>query len=363
MRSGREGLVLVVDDDADIARFVEMNLTLEGFDTVVAHDAQEALAVIEGQRPDLVLLDVMMPRVDGVELCRQLRADPLTASLPIVMLTAKGLSADKVLGLTAGADDYIVKPFDTLELVARVRATLRRNREMRDSSPLTGLPGNARILAEIADRFAAKAAGGPDYAVCYVDLDNFKTVNDVYGFLRGDQVISALARALHAAVVAAGPPHAFLGHIGGDDFLVVCAPDQVGPITAWVVSRFEADSRALYDAADAGRGYLEVADRQGRLHRHDLPTVSIGVALSSQRTFSDHREVVAVASEMKQVAKRSPGSVVAVDRRHDRAPGRGQDARGARSTARPAPRGAGHAGSEGAPGGRPRTAATGVGEA
>src|SRR5207302_2553573 len=111
------------------------------------------------------VLDVMMPVTDGVELTRQLRADPMTASLPVIMLTATGLSPDRVAGLTAGADDYIIKPFDTLELVARVRSTLRRNREMREVSPLTGLPGNTRILREIADRVRRDAA----FALCYVD--------------------------------------------------------------------------------------------------------------------------------------------------------------------------------------------------
>ncbi len=328
MSADRAGLVLVVDDDADIARFVEMNLVFEGFEVAVAYDGQEALTVIERRRPDLVLLDVMMPRIDGVELCRKLRADPMTSALPVIMLTAKGLSADKVLGLTAGADDYIIKPFDTLELIARVRSTLRRNREMRDVSPLTGLPGNTRILGEIAERFAAHNGGGADYAVCYVDLDHFKTVNDVYGFFRGDQMIATLATALHDAVVGAGRPKPFLGHIGGDDFIVACTPEQVGPVTERAIALFEESSPALYDDEDAQRGYFEVLDRQGRSHRHGLLTVSIGVALSTQRTFTDHREVVAVASEMKQVAKRSPGSVVAVDRRREREPGRGPAARG-----------------------------------
>lgn len=128
--------VLVVDDDVDIARFIEINLRLEGFDVRVANDGDEALRDIHDCVPDIVLLDVMMPKVDGVEVCRRLRADPLTANLPVIMLTAKSLSADKVVGLTAGADDYIIKPFDTLELVARVRSTLRRNAEMRAVSPL-----------------------------------------------------------------------------------------------------------------------------------------------------------------------------------------------------------------------------------
>jgi CheY-like chemotaxis protein len=365
MNGEREGLVLVVDDDEGITRLLELNLQYEGFEVIVAHDGQQALAAIERRRPDLVLMDVTMPAIDGITLCRRLRADPMTAALPVILLSGRGMTADAVLGLTAGADDYVVKPFDTTELMARVRSTLVRNREIRGVSPLTGLPGNTRILAEIAER----VSGPADYAVCYVDLDNFKTVNDVYGFYRGDQMIVALATALHSSAAAAQGQRPFIGHIGGDDFVVVCTPEQVGPITERTIARFATDSLALYDEADAGRGYLLVADRQGRTHRRALVTVSVGVALSTQRAYTDHREVVAVASEMKSVAKRSPGSVVAVDRRRDREPGRGATARTLRENAhvldgrRAARRRAGAAVTDDRESDSPRTLATPASEA
>jgi diguanylate cyclase (GGDEF)-like protein len=308
---GDKDLILVVDDDADIARFVETNLKLQGFEVVVAHDGEEALEQIGLRNPDLAVVDLMMPRVDGMELTRRLRANPLTASIPIIMLTARGLTVDKVLGLTAGADDYLVKPFDTMELVARVNSTLRRNQEYREVSPLTGLPGNTRILREIADRVRS----GAEYAVCHIDIDRFKSVNDAYGFARGDEFITALARSLHRAVVDVGLPPAFLGHIGGDDFVLVCTPEQVRPLTERAVLDFEAVADRLYDTTDARRGYLELSDRKGDVRRVNLVTLSIGVALSTNRVYADPREVVAVASEMKTVAKTQPGSYVAMDRR------------------------------------------------
>ena len=310
--SGRPDLILVVDDDEDIARFVQVNLKLHGFEVAHAHDGEEALEVIEKRRPDLAVVDLMMPRVDGVELTRRLRADPMTSALPVIMLTAKGMTVDKVVGLTAGADDYLVKPFDTSELVARVASTLRRNREYREVSPLTGLPGNTRIGREITDRVRS----GSDYAVGYIDIDRFKSVNDVYGFVRGDEFISALARALHRAVMAAGLPPAFLGHIGGDDFVVVCTPEQMRALTEQAVNAFEKAADELYDPQDAARGFVEVRDRRNNVHRAQLVTVSIGVALSNgSRRFADPREIIAVANEMKTVAKSQPGSFVAVDRR------------------------------------------------
>ena len=305
--------VLVVDDDLDIARFIEVNLKLEGFDVVVAHDGEEALGVIGKELPDLALVDVMMPRIDGVELCRRLRSDPLTASLPVIMLTAKSMSADKVVGLTAGADDYIIKPFDTLELVARVRSTLRRNAEMRAVSPLTGLPGNHRINEEIA----ARAASDQPFAVCHVDLDNFKAFNDRYGWLRGDDVITLLAAALKqaGAEVQGGVP--FIGHVGGDDFVVICSPDEVEQFASRSLHLFDSGVRALHDPDDVANGYISIVDRQGNERRFPLVSVSIGVAMTGRRTFRDHREIVAVATEMKGVAKGTIGSAVAIDRRTD----------------------------------------------
>jgi diguanylate cyclase (GGDEF)-like protein len=304
-------LIVVVDDDVDIARFVEVNLRLQGYEVVTAHDGQAALDLILQRQPALAILDWMMPEIDGIELTKRLRGNPMTAPMPIILLTAKGQTAEKVVGLTAGADDYLVKPFDTLELVARVRSTLRRNQEYREVSPLTGLPGNTRILRELADR----ARSGTDYAVCHMDIDRFKSVNDAYGFARGDEFISALARALLRAVVDVALPPAFLGHVGGDDFIVVCTPEQVYPVAQRAVLDFEAAADALYDAVDAQRGYIEITQRNGNVVQVNLVTLSIGVAVSTNRPGADPRELVAVASEMKTVAKKHKGSYVAIDRR------------------------------------------------
>ena len=304
------GRILVADDDVDIARFVELNLSLEGFEVEVVHDGESALAAVRRELPDLLLLDVMMPRLDGVEVLRQLRADAATAVLPVVLLTAKSMPADKVVGLTAGADDYIVKPFDTLELLARVQTTLRRTAEVRSASPLTGLPGNHRIDREIASR----AQAGAPYAVCHVDLDEFKSFNDRYGFLRGDRLLLALSVCLQNAASSAGEPPVFLGHVGGDDFILVCTPAQAEPLGERLVASFDPEVRRHYDDVDLERGWLEVVDRRMELRRHPVVSVSVGIAWSvgSDR---DHRAVVSAAAEMKTWAKTQPGSVVAVDRR------------------------------------------------
>jgi phosphate regulon transcriptional regulator PhoB len=129
--------VLIVEDEPDIRELVVHHLKREGYQVSAAASGEEALRQVQAAPPDLVLLDLMMPAMDGLEVCRRLRQDPATASLPIVMLTAKGDEIDRVLGLEIGADDYVVKPFSPKELLARVRAVLRRSRPSPGAAPLT----------------------------------------------------------------------------------------------------------------------------------------------------------------------------------------------------------------------------------
>ncbi len=304
-------VILVVDDDPDIARFVEVNLRSAGYDVSVASDGEEALERAQQLRPDLVLLDVMMPRIDGFEVAQRLRRNPQTANTSIIMLTAKALSTDKVLGLTAGADDYIIKPFDPIELLARVKGTLRRAKEMRNLSPLTGLPGNIRIQEEI-ERMVKE---GRPFAVLYTDLDNFKAYNDQKGFVRGDQLIKTTAMIVQDAVVEFGGPDSFVGHVGGDDFVAIVPPEVAEDVAKRIVERFDERIPGFYEQEDLDRGYVEVEDRKGVLQRVPLVGVSVGVATTAKRVFAHYGEAVAVATEMKQFAKREAGSSYAIDRR------------------------------------------------
>jgi diguanylate cyclase (GGDEF)-like protein len=305
-------LVLVADDDEDIVRFVEINLRLEGFEVATASDGEEALKIACESLPELVLLDVMMPKIDGFEVCQRLRNDSLTKGISVIMLTAKSLSADKVLGLTAGADDYIIKPFDPMELVARVKSAMRRTKEMRDINPLTELPGNAQIQDEVQKRVDS----GSPFALMYSDLDNFKAFNDHYGFLRGDGAIQLLATTIRDCVDHhhAGND-AFVGHIGGDDFVILCDPELAEAIAKDVCDAWDGKLGTVYDKDDFERGYVELQDRQKEAHRYPLARVSIGIASNVQRPIQSHWEASEIASEMKSFAKRVEGSGYAIDRR------------------------------------------------
>jgi diguanylate cyclase (GGDEF)-like protein len=303
--------ILVVDDDPDIARFVEVNLRSAGYDVAVAADGEEALEKASGLRPDLVLLDVMMPRIDGFEVAQRLRKNPQTANTSIIMLTAKALSADKVTGLQSGADDYIIKPFDPIELLARVKGTLRRAKEMRNLSPLTGLPGNIRIQEEI-ERQVREAR---PFAVLYCDLDNFKTYNDQKGFVRGDRMIQSTARIIQDAVVEFDGSEGFVGHVGGDDFVAVVDPEIAEQVAKRIAAKFDETRAEFYDPEELERGHVRMEDRKGVLQDIPLVGMSIGIASSSRRGFAHYGEAVAVATEMKQFAKRQQGSSYAIDRR------------------------------------------------
>jgi len=303
--------ILVVDDDPDIARFVEVNLRSAGYDVSVAGDGEEALEKASVIRPDLVLLDVMMPRIDGFEVAQRLRKNPQTANTSIIMLTAKALSADKVTGLQAGADDYIIKPFDPIELLARVKGTLRRAKEMRNLSPLTGLPGNIRIQEEIE----RQVREGRPFAVLYCDLDHFKTYNDQKGFVRGDRLIQSTAKLIQDAVVMNDGAEGFVGHVGGDDFVAIVDPESAERVARSICERFDVVRTEFYEPEDLQRGFVRMEDRKGVLQDIPLVGVSVGIASSSRRAFAHYGEAVAVATEMKQFAKREPGSTYAIDQR------------------------------------------------
>jgi diguanylate cyclase (GGDEF)-like protein len=305
-------MVLLADDDRDIVRFVEVNLRLEGFEVITAHDGQDALSKALDLQPNLVLMDVMMPRMDGYEVCTKLRADARTAHIPVIMLTRKSLSADKVLGLTAGADDYIIKPFDPMELITRVKTTLRRHSEVRALSPLTGLVGNTRITQEIQ----ARIEHTQPTAFAYADLDHFKSYNDYYGFLRGDEVINFAAAILLEITSDVTGGHGFIGHIGGDDFVALVPPEAAEAFATRVIARFDDGILSFYDPKDLLNGGIEVEDRQGQQRRFPFVSISLGITSNAIRNFNDHREVVTRITALLHKAKRQEGSAYALDQLH-----------------------------------------------
>ena len=307
--------VLIADDDEDIRVYLEVTLNLAGYEVIHAQDGIEAVELASTSSPDVIVLDVMMPRMDGLEAMRRLRADARTSHLPILLLTARVQRDDAIDGLDAGADDYVTKPFDAEELLARIRAALRRVETQRTRNPLTGLAGNESILSDLRRRLEV----GDPFALLYVDLDQFKPFNDHYGFLRGDDALRSVARLLEDTRDEYPDAGAFVGHVGGDDFVVICAPEFAEAMASTICQRFDSFAPTIYDPDDRAAGSIEVPDRRGVPQRYGLLSLSIGIAVSAYRDFAHHGEVVATATEMKRYAKarETSGSTYAMDRRTD----------------------------------------------
>jgi diguanylate cyclase (GGDEF)-like protein len=303
--------ILVVDDDSDILQVVKINLELEGYEVETAEDGREAVDKAMAEPPQLILLDIMMPRMDGLTALRRIRSHGATGNTSVILLTARGLPEDRVRGLELGADDYITKPFDIGELVARVKAVLRRTQAARDLSPLTGLPGNFRIGQEIEQAISS----GRTFALVHCDLDNFKAFNDHYGFMRGDEVIRFCARCMTTAMDEVGEPESFVGHIGGDDFVALMSADKAEEYCKRVIEKFDDGILDYYDTADALRGYIEVVDRRGERYAFPVVSISLGVVTNLNRPITSQWEASAVAVEMKEFAKKRAGSSFEIDRR------------------------------------------------
>jgi diguanylate cyclase (GGDEF)-like protein len=304
--------ILVVDDEVDIAQVLHINLEAEGFEVAIANDPHQALEEAQRFRPDLVLLDINMPGMDGLQVTRLLRSDALTASTSIILLTAKASVDDRLVGLASGADDYITKPFDIEEVLSRVRAALRRSHQLRGVSPLTALPGNFEILRQLHNLLGEE---GPAFALIHVDLDNFKAYNDHYGFIRGDEAIRATGELLMAELGRVAERPRFLGHVGGDDFAVIVPAASAEEVAEHIIVAFDKLVPSLYDAEDVERQAVEIIGRDGVLRQWPLLTVSLGIATTALRGYASPVEMAAVASEMKAFAKRHTGSAWRIDRR------------------------------------------------
>lgn len=291
--------ILLVDDDPDILDVLEISLSEENYEILKAMDGEEAIRIIKSKPLDLVLLDYAIPKMNGRQVCIEVKKDILLRHLPIIMVTGKGEVSDKVGGIDAGADDYIVKPFEPKELLARIRMILRRTARDLEANPLTRLPGNVSILNELSSRIESKTL----FAVCYIDIDKFKSYNDKYGFEHGDEVIRETARILIQSTQEKGNPNDFTGHIGGDDFVIVTTPDVVDNLCRKVIADFEKTSPSFYNETDRKKGYTIGLDRQGKKQKIPLLSVSIGVVTNESRKIEHVAQIGEVGAELKSFAK------------------------------------------------------------
>jgi len=303
--------ILVVDDEDHIRRILKFQLEKHGYRVVVAENGEIALELMRREAPDLVLLDLMMPKIDGFETCRRIRQNFQTSQIPIIMLTAKSELPDKIKGLQDGANDYLIKPYSNEELLLRVGNVLDWSLKQKEANPLTGLPGNRAIEKELQGRIEGKEP----FAFLYLDIDNFKPYNDHYGYQKGDDAILFLSDIVTEAVNSLGGVNDFVGHIGGDDFVVITSPARAEFISRHIIDEFDKGSLILLHEEDIGRGFMEVQNRLGEIKRMPLMSLTIALVVDDEGKLKHYAQVNDIASELKQYGKAMVGSVVVRERR------------------------------------------------
>lgn len=270
--------ILIVDDEPALVAVLEEHLQTEGYETDHAYSGEEALSALGKFVPDLVILDLMLPGMDGYEVCRLMQADVRLNHIPVIMLTARDALPYKVMGYERGADDYIVKPFQPDELSVRVRAQLHHL--YHDSvSELTGLPGAEAIEARIKQSLEDDS---DEWSLVYVDIDSLSAYNESYSFVEGDEMIDVAASTLKRAIyevsgewpgmgvvaedeVSEEEPRSFIGHAGGDKFTMVVRTSEVERMKQTASNLFAEATNEFYTPTDRQQGYLIVMNRQGNI--------------------------------------------------------------------------------------------------
>ncbi len=305
--------VLMADDQTELLYLMKEMVEYAGFEVVTATDGVEALKAVFETSPDIIVLDYNMPRKNGLDVAQDLKNNPLFAHIPIVIVTAYGEKHAKLKGLGMGIDDYLIKPVDADELVARIRMILKRNKQVLDTNPLSRLPGNPSIQARV-EREIQK---GGKFAVLYLDLNNFKAYNDTYGFEAGDRVIKATANLLVKLTIQNETSEDFIGHIGGDDFIVVTEYGRAEELARRIVAGFDEIAPSFYSKADRERGHIVAADRQGNIRKFPFLSIAIGIVHNAARPLTSFAQVSNIGTELKKGAKASDKSHYIVDRRKD----------------------------------------------
>jgi len=284
--------IVVAEDDDAIAHLVNMSLGDAGFLCLRARDGAEAINLVRVHAPDLLVLDVMMPRVSGHEVARKIKGDVILSRTPILMLTALSSVNDKVDGFDAGADDYLVKPFDLRELSARVHALIRASRRERDRNPTTNLPGSGAMEDFIAGVFKDNR----DSAVVHVDVGGFDSYADMVGYTKAESLVAALGQ----EVLEAGRAReaGFVGHIGGVDFIVVCPRAQAEKLAADLVSAFD-EKRSSWAPEAGGAG-----DAGAKL--------TLNAAVVATRGIASDSELSQRLAKTMRVSKQREGSTYVV---------------------------------------------------
>lgn len=300
---------IIDDDESSLPIFKELFKNDKEFKFIGVKTEQIEIAL--KNIPFLIIINEDAIDMNTIEICKRIRTDEDNKITPIIVVSSSPDKNHRLEILKESVEYYIKKPVDTDYLYFTVKNLNRLLTINRRISPLTGLPGNVQIHAELKKRISKNEV----FSVLYLDLDNFKAYNDVYGFLKGDEIIRFTAQIIFDSLHELFPENSFIGHIGGDDFIAIIPTEEVDEICQTIIARFDKNAEKFFTETDLKRGYIEVENRKGIIEEFTLTSISIGVVIAEKGRFANILEIGEVGAQVKHMAKSIAGSSYAVDRR------------------------------------------------
>ena len=295
-----KGRILVVEDDIDISKMLRIYFDSQGYEVLVANRGNDALDICRTKLPNVVVLDIQLPDVDGYEICRTLRSNTRTSYVPIIFLTQKDERSDKIAGLELGADDYITKPFDIEELKLRVEGAIRRSQREALTHPVTNLPAGKLIEDQLKK---VKDASAP-WVFLYFGIRHIQAFKEVAGPIHVNEVLIFLADILREVVEHHGTLNDFIGQASDNDFIVITLPDKARAICQTVTKRFNEESDVFYPFPIREAGKVSYTDIDGITHESPLMEMAVGAVSSSDGPFAD---IVQITEDAAENRRRHPG--------------------------------------------------------
>ena len=287
--------LLIVEDDIDIGNMLKIFFAGMDFEVDVAVRGSDALEKTKNVLPHLIVLDIMLPDIDGYEVCRNLRTNMRTSHIPVIFLTQKDERSDKLQGLELGADDYITKPFDIEELKLRVQGAIRRAERESLTDPRSGLPAGRLIENRLREIIREKG-----WALLDARVNEFEPSKDVYGFVAGDDVLRFTAMMIGEVVDEIGTTTDFIGHAGGDNFIIITREEKAPLLKARLKERFNKEVQTHYNFIDRQQGFVQAPAADGSTIQMPFMTISVGVVSPSGQSFADIREITELAAEARR---------------------------------------------------------------
>lgn len=287
--------LLITEDDVDISNMLKIYFSGLGYDVDTAMRGSEALEKTRQVLPHLIVLDIMLPDIDGYEVCRTLRTNTRTSHIPVIFLTQKDERSDRLQGLELGADDYITKPFDIEELKLRVQGAIRRSERESLTDPRSGLPAG-RLIEEQLRRIIRENG----WAFLDLRINNFDAFKDVYGFVAADDVLRFAGMLIGEVLDELGTPADFVGHAGGDNFVIITTEGAAQNLRQKLKDRFGEEVKSHYNFIDRQQGYVLAPASDGQTEQFPLMTLAIGLVAPSQQSFADIREITELAAEARR---------------------------------------------------------------